>query len=277
MITKDEILLYHGSGRILLSGEDFIYLLPHPALRAWISNYTITFPGENAMPDHYTVIPHGSATLTFCADEKGICSNLFGPASLSCRVGEQANRFGMLFIIEFQPAGLSALTGGGQKELLDKTFSFALMDQGLNKSMTEILESSVSIQELADRADRLFLSKLIHVCPPQLHAAVRSIIENAGNITLKELSASVFYSERHLNRVFDRYLGMGVKTFSRLVRINSAIRLLHNPQNSITNASNLSGFYDLPHFIHDFKSICGISPQEYRREMSDFYSEIAKF
>ncbi len=38
-----------------------------------------------------------------------------------------------------------------------------------------------------------------------------------------------------------------------------------------------TGFYDMPHFIHEFKSICGITPQKYQDNMSDFYSEIAKF
>ncbi len=104
------------------------------------------------------MIPHGSATLTFCADEKGICSNLFGPASLSCRVGEQANRFGIMSLLNFSRPVCLRLQGEDKKDL-DKTFSFALMDQGLNRSMTEILESSVSIQELADRADRLFFVK----------------------------------------------------------------------------------------------------------------------
>lgn len=125
--------------------------------------------------------------------------------------------------------------------------------------------------------DSLLLTNIKASLSPELHFSVQNIIQNMGSLSVKELSDTVYYSQRHLNRLFSQCIGMNTKTFSRLVRINSAIRLLHNPQNSITNASNLSGFYDLPHFIHDFKSICGISPQEYRREMSDFYSEIAKF
>jgi AraC-like DNA-binding protein len=98
-----------------------------------------------------------------------------------------------------------------------------------------------------------------------------------GNIRNKELSNVSNYSERHLNRIFDQYMGMNIKSFSRLVRINKAIQFLHNHQNSITATGSFAGFYDLSHFIHDFKSTCDMTPQEYIKNMSDFYSEIAKF
>lgn len=70
---------------------------------------------------------------------------------------------------------------------------------------------------------------------------------------------------------------MGIKSFARLVRVNKAIRVLRKPQRSLTQVYLQAGYCDLSHFIHDFKSICGITPQEYRDNVSDYYSEIAKF
>lgn len=254
-----------------------MYLLPHPALRDWISNYTVTFPGSDMISNHYTVIPHGCATLVCSCDETGMSSRLFGPATAACSVGEQANQAEMLFIIEFQPAGLYAFTAVPQKELSDRAFSPSDLSFGLDKRIIENIEKARSAYEMIRDIDSLLLTNIKASLSPELHFSVQNIIQNMGSLSVKELSDTVYYSQRHLNRLFSQCIGMNTKTFSRLVRINSAIRLLHNPQNSITNACNLSGFYDLPHFIHDFKSVCGISPQEYRREMSDFYSEIAKF
>lgn len=254
-----------------------MYLLPHPALRDWISNYTVTFPGSDMISNHYTVIPHGCATLVCSCNETGMSSRLFGPATAACSVGEQANQAEMLFIIEFQPAGLYAFTGVPQKELSDRAFSPSDLSFGLDKRIIESIEKARSAYEMIRNIDSLLLTNIKASLSPELHFSVQNIIQNMGSLSVKELSDTVYYSQRHLNRIFSRCIGMNAKTFSRLVRINTAVRLLHNPQNSITNACNLSGFYDLPHFIHDFKSVCGISPQEYRREMSDFYSEIAKF
>lgn len=277
MITKDDLRFYREPHRVLEKGEDYMYLLPHPALRDWISNYTVTFPGSDMISNHYTVIPHGCATLVCSCDETGMSSRLFGPATAACSVGEQANQAEMLFIIEFQPAGLYAFIAVPQKELSDRAFSPSDLSFGLDKRIIENIEKARSAYEMIRDIDSLLLTNIKASLSPELHFSVQNIIQNMGSLSVKELSDTVYYSQRHLNRLFSQCIGMNTKTFSRLVRINSAIRLLHNPQNSITNACNLSGFYDLPHFIHDFKSVCGISPQEYRREMSDFYSEIAKF
>lgn len=277
MINKDQNKTFYEANRVIEKADDYIYLLPHPGLRDWISNYTLTFPSRNMISDEYTVVPHGSATLVFSCDEKGICSQLFGPATLPCMVGYQANQSDMLFIIEFQPAGLYAFTGVNQKELSNQTIHFELIKPMLCKLIMEILEKSRSMYELFACLDRLLLSSLQTSCPPELRYSVQSIIENMGSVSVKDLSGGVFYSRRHFNRIFDHYVGMSAKTFSRIVRINKAVRLLHNPRNTITNACNLSGFYDLSHFMRDFKSVCGLTPQEYRDKMSHFYSEIAKF
>jgi len=277
MIIKEDIRAFYESYRVLNWGNDFIYLLPHPALREWISNYTITFPSKSLISDCYTVIPHGSATLVLSCDAKGLHANLFGPATKSGLVGKQANLYKLLLIIEFQPAGLYAFTGIHQSELTDRIIPFYDVNGAMNRLIAETLEGSCNLHELAAGLDRLLLTNMSAVCPAQLKFTTQMIIKNAGNISARQLSGEAHYSERHLNRIFNQFVGMNVKSFSRLVRINKAIRLLHNPQSSITYVSDAAGFYDLPHFIHDFKSVCGITPQEYRNNMSDFYSEIAKF
>ena len=60
-----------------------------------------------------------------------------------------------------------------------------------------------------------------------------------------------------LSKALDLYSqslkGMNTKTFSRLVRINKAVRLLQNPGTSISSVCYSAGFYDLSHFIHEFQ------------------------
>lgn len=277
MINKKDIQTFKSAGRILLQASDFIYILPHWALRNQISNYTLTFPNKNIISENYTVIPHGSATLVFSCNGSGLYGNLFGPITKPCVVGAIANQHDMLFIIEFQPAGLSAFTGVNQKELANQTIPFEIINSTLSKLILETLESTKDLNQLIVQLDRLLLEHLHIVNPATLKTAAKMMLETSGNISCKELSDSVYYSERHLNRIFEHYLGMTTKKFSRLVRINKAIRLMQNTRGGITCASYETGFYDLPHFIHDFKSVCGMTPREYQNNVSDFYSEIAKF
>ena len=255
-----------------------MYLLPHPGLRNWISNYTITFPSAGMISNDYAVIPHGSATLVFACDGDRLYGDLFGPITMPACVGSTANRFAMLFIVEFQPAGYYAFSGMPQNELTDMVIPFADINPALLRLIGERLETTLSAERFVAEVDRLFLAHLkTTVYQQEFSLANQMIIDGGGLVSVKEISQSVFYSERHLGRLFDRYMGLGVKSFSRLVRVNKALHLLRRPGMSIMQACLMTGFYDMPHFIHEFKSICGITPQEYRHNMSDFYSEIAKF
>ena len=98
-----------------------------------------------------------------------------------------------------------------------------------------------------------------------------------GILTSIEISDKAYYSPRHLNRLFNLYLGMSMKSFSRLVRINRSIRLLNEKGNPLAFICEKLHYYDVSHFVKDFRLVCGITPQVYRSNMSDFYSEIAKY
>lgn len=255
-----------------------MYLLPHPALRNWISNYTITFPSVGMMADQYTVMPHGSATLVFACNESRVLGNLFGPITKPACVGSKANTFGLLFIIEFKPAGYFAFSGMPQKEITDFVLSFKEVNPALYRLIEQQLETASDIEGFISEVDKLLMAHLKNAYfQPEFTLANQMIIDSGGLISVKEISQNVFYSQRNLSRTFDKYMGVGMKSFARLVRVNKALRFLQRPNLSIMQVCMQTGFYDMPHFIHDFKSICGITPQEYRNNMSDFYSEIAKF
>lgn len=261
----------------LICEENFAYFSPSRQLKTLVSNYTMTFPDYGVISDEYTIVPHGSATLVLTYNGLKLQSQLFGPSTKPYIVGRSANECKVIFIIEFQPAGLFVFTGTKQNELIDKIIPFDQMDSLLDTAMKEIFFEAATAEELLCGFERLLLSSQRMQYPPEFNLAVRLIIQNYGNIALKEISKRTFYSERHLNRLFNHYLGFNIKHFSRIVRINRTIRLLHNPRHSILYISREFGFYDVSHFIKDFKAVCGITPQEYRNNMSDFYSEIAKF
>lgn len=253
-------------------------MLPHPVLRKWISNYTITFPVAGMMANDYTVLPHGSTTLVFSCNESRISGNLFGPITKPALVGNAANTFTTLLIIEFQPAGYFAFSGMPQRELTNIILPFVDINSSMEKLISQQLEFACNIEELITEIDRLFIAHLkTTVYKPEFTLANQIILDSEGKTTVKELSEQVFYSERHLSRIFDEYMGVTVKSFSRLVRVNHALRLLKRREVTLQQVCMQAGFYDIPHFIRDFKSICGITPQKYRENMSDFYSEIAKF
>ena len=239
MINQKALFLYPQNQRIIFRNQDCMYVRPHAALLPYISNYTLTFPTKQAISENYTVIPHGCGTLVCGFKDHQIENQLLGPMTAAANVGEEAATF--------------------------------------NQVLMELLEAAESVEELLAGVDRLFVHALLKDCPPELATSRKMIVQQSGNISLKKLSNEVFYSERHLTRLFNEYLGMSTKMFARLVRVNQTIRLLNRRQGVITKVLEPAGYYDFSHFNRDFKLMTGITPQAYQRKMSDFYSEIAKF
>lgn len=277
MLKKESIHFINKNRSLIVCEDNFVYLLPCIQLRNWISNFTISFPNQTIISDNYTIIPHGSVTLVFFYDATGLHSLLFGPTTKPKTVGNIANRCDVILIIEFQPAGFFPLIGIQQSELIDKVVPFSIINTSLDLEIKKIFNESLSIDKLILKLEELLISNIKIEYSYEFILAIQLIIQNSGNISSQEISKKVFYSSRHLNRLFNQYLGLSMKSFSRLVRINKSIKLLNKNKTSLMSICNELGFYDIPHFIKDFKIVCGITPQKYRANMSDFYSEIAKF
>ncbi|HBH3639045.1 TPA: AraC family transcriptional regulator [Clostridioides difficile] len=277
MLKKESIRFINKNRSLLVCEDNFVYLLPCIQLRNWISNFTISFPNQTIISDNYTIIPHGSVTLVFFYDATGLHSLLFGPTTKPKTVGSIANRCDVILIIEFQPAGFFPIIGIQQSELIDKVVPFSIINTSLDLEIKKIFNESLSIDKLILNLEELLISNIKIEYSYEFILAIQLIIQKSGNISSQEISKKVFYSSRHLNRLFNQYLGLSMKSFSRLVRINKSIKLLNNNKTSLMSICNELGFYDIPHFIKDFKIVCGITPQKYRANMSDFYSEIAKF
>lgn len=277
MIDKRSLMFISEDREILIREDDFAYLLPCEELRGVISNFTVTFPNRAMFSDDYTIMPHGSVTLVLFYYNAELHSFLFGPTTRPVKVGDIANRCDVIFIVEFQPAGFFPFSKINQMELTDKIVPFSLIDDSLDTAMRSIFKFSLSVDELLLEFEKTLILNIRFPYPEELSLAVKYIVQMEGAAVSMEVSNNVFYSPRHLNRLFNLYLGMSMKSFSRLVRINKSIQLLNEKTCTLAFIAEKLGYYDVSHFVKDFKTVCDITPQEYKTNMSDFYSEISKF
>lgn len=253
------------------------YIPPHALLRQSIAHYTISLPARNHGSEYLTLIPDASGCIVCTYDGKYLDCNFWGPTTQTTIVKNDADENIFRFFIEFLPCGAYHLTGIDISELTDLQVPLSIINLPLAKSIDELFEQSKSIQELVDLLDKTFLSCLSKIQPTNYIAPILSYIQaKNGTMTVKELSTATFYSERHLNRMITPILGMNVKSYSKLLRINTALKNINNDV-SFTNLAQTLNYYDQSHFIHDFKSVCGVTPTAYLQNMSDFYKEDFKF
>ena len=93
------------------------------------------------------------------------------------------------------------------------------------------------------------------------------VIENRYVETTLHVSAvaqDLGVSTEHLCRVLKRHTGLTFVTLLRRTRVRAACRLLQTTTLSMKEIANRAGFSSASRFDRDFKTVCGVSPSEYR-------------
>jgi len=101
------------------------------------------------------------------------------------------------------------------------------------------------------------------------HEMIRDLVsqvdKSRGQLQLPDLFKRYYLSPRRLEQLFERSVGMSVKKYSRLKRFHFAVTQLKKDTNLTALALN-AGYYDQPHFIHEFGEFAGVSPRAFLKE-----------
>jgi transcriptional regulator GlxA family with amidase domain len=105
----------------------------------------------------------------------------------------------------------------------------------------------------------------MHVSP-QVFRAMHTIENRYIEATLhvSTVAHDLGVSTEHLCRVLKRHTGLTFVTLLRRTRVRAACRLLQTTTLSMKEIACRAGFSSASRFDRDFKSVCGVSPSEYR-------------
>jgi len=96
------------------------------------------------------------------------------------------------------------------------------------------------------------------------------IIEHGGNDSVNDIAGYFSYSARYLNRLFDERLGLSVKEFSEIVRLQHILfRMKNDDFDTLTELALEEGYYDQAHFTKKFREYMNISPAACRRKINE--------
>lgn len=255
-------------------------VFPHPLLKEYIAHYTILKPqkGPVSQPYGLTLIPDAAGCLVIQVMEREIKSTYWGPTTKTVEVKGNDDEVLFYFFVEFLPTGAYTLLGLPQIELTDKTYLLEDVSGSLERVLTEFLQGAKNQSELIEKVNRHFLDRLQQKKDTEF---IRNLNKHMalyeGKLRTKDLEELSNYSARHLNRLFYQNIGMNMKTYNRLLRINLALKMIGEKRGNLTQLAMELGYYDQSHFIKDFSEICGVSPTEYIKNMSVFYNENHKF
>ncbi|MBL0742696.1 helix-turn-helix domain-containing protein [Chryseolinea lacunae] len=95
-------------------------------------------------------------------------------------------------------------------------------------------------------------------------AAIRNIMMHNGNVKIQQLEKITGVSSRHLEKSFQKFVGLRPKQFCNVIRYSHFISFREkNPHMTLTTCALETGFYDQSQLIHLSQPLSGQSPKAY--------------
>jgi AraC-like DNA-binding protein len=68
---------------------------------------------------------------------------------------------------------------------------------------------------------------------------------------------------KQFERIFSKYVGVNPKKFASIVRFQNVLQTNSKGKRRLSQIAVYNGYYDQSHFIHDFKSLTGLTPKAF--------------
>lgn len=107
-------------------------------------------------------------------------------------------------------------------------------------------------------------------CTLPAQDALAALQAHGQDQRIEDVAARVGMNERQYRELVRRSTGLTPKRYLRLQRLANALRgLRHREAPTDTALAADCGYFDQAHFIHEFRSLVGMTPSEYRKRHGD--------
>lgn len=254
---------------------------PQPPLAALVGCiwYSEGFEGSH---EQERLLPNGESAIIFDLREEPVriydaqdrgrfttfAPAIFCGARTDCFVIETSQQERVLGI-QFRPGGAFAFLSMPAGEVANDTFSLDDLWPGEAARIRDALMNAGSVEAMFRILERALLSRLrnswqLH---PTIAFAAGRLAEPGCNLRIGDLAGHVGFSSRRFIELFRDQTGLTPKSFQRVRRFQQVLRTLRSqteePEQNWADLAYRCGYYDQPHFIHDFRMFSGMTPGEY--------------
>lgn len=171
------------------------------------------------------------------------------------------------FAIKFEPGVIPDFMKDYANELVCTRKNVSEV-AGLNH-IAELFSYDMTFEEMAD----IFISEFKYetyfyedYCKERKNLVIQIaaiILHDKGHVAISDVADRIGYNQRYLDRVFKNSLGVSMKKYAGIIRIQKAIYYLQN--NLTYEIYDRLGYYDQAHFIKDFKKNTSLTPNQFER------------
>jgi len=170
------------------------------------------------------------------------------------------------FAICFYPYGFANFVRTPLKDLLDvETPLSSLFGEPTANDLEQQMINASDTDNRIQIIESFLLSRLKESDTIQhiVKSTVDMLLESKGSLSINSILENQSSNRRQLERSFAKQIGISPKQLGKAIRLQTALNLLLNNSENLTNVAYESEYFDQAHFIKDFKEFMGITPKEY--------------
>ena len=226
-----------------------------------IENYQVTIPF--CLP----LFANGTPTLLFHTAQGQLKNGsgyltLFGQTIFPDKLQLKDNFTLIAYFLK--PYSLISLFGISPLELTDKPVDFNLLSK--KTDLQEQLLNAGTVSEMILLLDNYIFSLIPKnkTDKPLIEYAAGKIVDNPTRNILSAIQKDICVTERTLQRMFEKNIGVSPNQFRKIHQFNRAFCQLKNRQfQNLSDIAYDNGYADQSHYIRAFKEFTNITPKEY--------------
>lgn len=167
--------------------------------------------------------------------------------------------------IRFLPTMFPAWFGVDASDLSNRFERLELVNATVAKFIGDSFSESDDLATAKIKLDGFFnavVGNLRPILDGRFLHALSIILRNSGVVNV-QTDLDTGLSQRQMRRLFEYYVGDTAKTFSQVVRFQHILRAKPSTESLRKNKIFFDlGYYDLAHFIKEFKNFYGVTPSK---------------
>lgn len=245
-----------------------------PRLDPYVEHYwSVRWALDTPRREQSSVLSHPAVHLSFEEGEEPVRHGHPLPSMLvhgviTTRFDIELAGRGRVLGVKFRPGGFTALTGLDASRFTDSVASLPTVVPGAEGLRDEVFACEDDEGRCAV-AERHLVARLPSEVDPdyvRVRALVEDVAADRGVVRSAELARRHAMSDRTMQRLLRRYVGISAAWLIRRYRLLDAMTALQeDPGLDLAELALTLGWYDQSHLTRDFTAAVGVPPSRYGR------------
>ncbi len=247
---------------------------PSPSLQFFIDRYwSVEYDGSADAPVE-PVLPDGCPEIVFNLADRFQRIPTFGNVETQASAivsGQIRSRLLIrptgcvkLFGVRFRPHSAEGFLGVAMSSLTDHIVPLESVVGGFSGELESRIATAQTFEARVAVVETALESRSSNGDASIAARLTETIADSGGRMSVKELVDRTGIGERRMERMFDKYVGVSPKVFSRIVRFRGVVRSIETADSfGLLDTALRFGYFDQSHMIHEFNEFAGTSPLVY--------------